>query len=135
MSNTYVSYLHKSVFLICAFFVSFSISVAQAPLNKVLPISSTLENQEMLILEITVPPGQASPPHRHNAYVYVYVLEGEMEMQVKGGPLTTVKAGETFYETPEDIHQVSRNPSSTTEAKFLVHMLKSADAPATVAAD
>ena len=35
---------------------------------------------------VTYPPGGASPPHRHDAHVFVYVLEGELIMQVQGGP-------------------------------------------------
>lgn len=89
----------------------------------------------MRIIEIELAPGQASAPHRHNAHVYVYVLEGEIEMQVRGGPLTRLKPGETFYETPDDIHQVSRNVSTTQPAKFLVHMLKQAGVPASVSVD
>ena len=108
---------------------------AEAPLNSVIDIPELLENQEMRILEINLEPGQASSPHRHNAHVYVYVLEGEIEMQVRGGPIVRLKKGETFYESPSDIHQVSRNVSNTETAKFLVHMLKQAGAPATVAVD
>lgn len=98
---------------------------ADNPVNTTLTLPAALDNKEMRIIEIALEPGQASAPHRHNAHVYVYVLEGEIEMQVRGGPLTLLKAGDTFYENPEDIHQVSRNASNTEGARFLVHMLKS----------
>ncbi|NKB33798.1 MAG: cupin domain-containing protein [Pseudomonadales bacterium] len=107
-------------------------TAAEAPLNATLELPALLEDQEMRIIEIVMEPGQSSTPHRHNAHVYVYVLEGEIEMQVRGGPLTQLKAGETFYESPEDIHQVGRNLSTTERARFLVHMLKQAGAPPTV---
>ncbi|MFK7863104.1 MAG: cupin domain-containing protein [Pseudohongiellaceae bacterium] len=95
-------------------------------------LPAMLENQEMLILTINLEPGQASQPHRHNAYVYVTVLEGNIEMQVRGGPLTLLGPGEMFFETPADIHEVSRNASSTRSAKFVVHMLKTVGEPVTV---
>jgi quercetin dioxygenase-like cupin family protein len=45
-----------------------------------------------------LPPGVASPAHRHNAHVVVYVLEGRITMQVKDKPPQTLGVGQTFYE-------------------------------------
>lgn len=95
-------------------------------------LPQNLENQEMLILTIDLAPGQSSAPHRHNAYVYVTVLEGNIEMQVRGGPLTRLGPGGMFFETPTDIHEVSRNASDTETAKFVVHMLKTVGQEITV---
>ena len=53
-------------------------------------------------------------------------------MQVKGGKEVTLGPGQTFYESPTDIHTVSRNASSTERAKFLVFFVKQKGAPATV---
>jgi quercetin dioxygenase-like cupin family protein len=75
------------------------------------------------ILTVEYAPGQSTPPHRHNAHVLVYVLEGAIVMGVKGKEPVTVKAGETFYESPTDIHNVSRNASDTARAKFLVVLI------------
>ena len=108
---------------------------ADAPLSQTIAIPGVLENQEMRISEVNLAPGQASMPHRHNAHTFVYVLEGEVEMQVRGGPLLRLGTGETFYESPDDIHQVSRNVSSTLPAKILVHMLKIPDTPTSVLVD
>ena len=93
-----------------------------------------IAGQEGTMLTVDIPPGAASPPHRHNANTFVYVLEGTVVMQVKGGPEVTVKAGETFYESPTDIHSVSRNASTTAPAKLLVVMTKPVGAPITVSA-
>jgi quercetin dioxygenase-like cupin family protein len=79
---------------------------------------------EMSIVEY--PPGGSSQPHRHHAQVFVYVLAGSLTMQVTGGPLRTLRAGDTFYETPDDEHLVSANASATQPAKFLVFMIKDA---------
>jgi len=76
----------------------------------------------MLILNIDLAPSQASAPHRYNAHVFVYVLEGTIEMQERGGPLTLLGPAEMFYETPQNIRQMSRNASDTEPTKFLVHI-------------
>jgi quercetin dioxygenase-like cupin family protein len=90
--------------------------------------------KEVLMSTVTYPPGGASPPHRHDAQVFVYVLEGELIMQVQGGPKVTLKPGETFYESPGDVHSVSANASQTAPAKFLVFIIKNKGAPTTRAA-
>ena len=89
-----------------------------------------LPGKEGLVLTVTYPPGGADPVHRHDAHAFVYVLEGEIVMQVKGGPPVTLKAGQTFYEAPDDVHLVGRNASNTESAKFVVFLLKKQGAPA-----
>jgi quercetin dioxygenase-like cupin family protein len=76
------------------------------------------------MVTVEYPPGGSSPEHRHNAQTFVYVLEGSIVMQVKGGKEVTLGPGETFYESPDDVHTVSRNASTTKPAKFLVFLLK-----------
>ena len=90
--------------------------------------------KEVLMSTVTYPPGGASPPHRHDAQVFVYVLEGELIMQVRGGPKVSLKPGDTFYESPSDLHEVSANASKTAPAKFLVFIIKDKGAPTTRAA-
>lgn len=81
---------------------------------------------ELTLLTVTYPPGGESKPHRHDAHIIVYVLQGAVEMQVKGKPSHVVHAGETFVERPADVHEISRNASSTEPATFLVVALKRA---------
>ena len=87
--------------------------------------------KEAIMLTVELAPGAKSPVHRHDAHVFVYVLEGAVTMQVEGGTPATVKAGETFYENPNDIHVMSANASQIQRAKFLVFMIKDAGKPAT----
>lgn len=94
-----------------------------------------IEGREELVLEVTLPPGADSPPHRHNAHTFVYVLEGTVEMQVAGGELKRLGPGGSFYENPDDIHTVSRNVSDTEPAKILVMFIKQKGAPTTVPAE
>jgi quercetin dioxygenase-like cupin family protein len=77
-------------------------------------------------------PGEVSQPHRHNADLFVYVLEGAIVTQVEGEAAKSLKAGDVFYESPTDIHVVSRNASATKPAKLLVFYVKDKGAPPTV---
>jgi quercetin dioxygenase-like cupin family protein len=90
--------------------------------------------KEASMLTVEYAPGASSSVHRHNAHTFVYVLEGSVVMQVKGGKEVTLGPGQTFYESPDDIHTVSKNASSTKPAKFLVFFVKDKGAPATVPA-
>jgi quercetin dioxygenase-like cupin family protein len=109
---------------------------ADAPAAKAVPLMTKpligIDGQEATMLTVEMPPGADSPPHRHNANTFVYVLEGTIVMQVKGGPEQTLTVGQTFYESPSDIHSVSRNASKTAPAKILVVMVKPVGAPITV---
>lgn len=94
---------------------------------KTVPLRSQplagIPNKVADMLTVEYAPGQSSPAHRHNANVLVYVLEGALVMGVKGKEPVTVSAGETFYESPADIHEVSRNASTTQPARFLVVLI------------
>jgi quercetin dioxygenase-like cupin family protein len=94
-----------------------------------------IAGKEARMLTVEYPPGAASKSHRHNAFTFVYVLQGSVVMQVKGSPEVTLGPGQTFYESPEDIHAVSRNASNTEPAKILVFFVKNKDAPSTVPAN
>src|SRR5579864_3844874 len=67
--------------------------------------------KEIEVLTVNYAPGAIDAIHRHNAHAVVYVLEGEIEMQVRGGTLQRLGPGQVFYESPEDVHTVSRNAS------------------------
>lgn len=66
-------------------------------------------------------PGSASDPHRHpGSHTFGYVLEGTYEFRLNDGPIQTLKPGDSFYEPPNSLHAVSRNPSKTDVVKYLV---------------
>src|SRR5215203_958846 len=87
------------------------------------------EGKEGRIIEVSYPPGAQDVVHRHDAHAFVYVLEGQIIMQLKGQPAVTLKAGQTFYEGPRDVHLVGRNASNTDPARFVVVLLKGKGAP------
>src|SRR5262249_8939669 len=109
-------------------------SVAQAAdvtqlMTKDLPESP---GKEVLMITVEKAPGGSDPIHRHNAHGFIYVLEGSIVMQVEGGKEVTLTPGQTFYESPSDVHVVGRNASSTKPVKFLVVLIKDKGAPVLV---
>jgi quercetin dioxygenase-like cupin family protein len=112
--------------------------VALAKDAKVTPLMTKertgIAGKEASMLTVEYAPGASSAVHRHNAHTFVYVLEGSVVMQVEGGKEVTLGPGQTFYESPDDIHTVSKNASSTKPAKFLVFFVKDQGAPGTVPA-
>src|SRR3954465_305313 len=85
--------------------------------------------KEGRMIEVSYPPGAQDVVHRHDAHAFVYVLEGQIIMQLKGQPAVTLKAGQTFYEGPTDVHVVGRNASNTEPARFVVVLLKTKGSP------
>jgi quercetin dioxygenase-like cupin family protein/peroxiredoxin len=85
---------------------------------------SGMPGKEVTMATVEYAPGGKSPPHRHHAQVFVYVLEGSVRMQVQGSGAQTLGPGGRFYESPDDLHVVSENASSTKSAKFLAVMVK-----------
>jgi quercetin dioxygenase-like cupin family protein len=124
----------KSLLLTRTLFAGlFSLVAAQSMAEKVNPLMAQdlagLAGKEGMMLTVEYAPGAASTKHKHNAHVFVYVLEGSVVMQVDGGKPVTLGAGQTFYESPGDVHSVSKNASTTKAAKFLVFMVKDKGAP------
>lgn len=91
-----------------------------------------LPGKEGMIEIVDFAPGEASQVHRHNCDLFVYVLEGSVVTQLKGGNPQTVNAGGVFYESPTDVHIVSRNASETQPAKLAVFYVKAKGTPPTV---
>jgi quercetin dioxygenase-like cupin family protein len=85
--------------------------------------------KEIEVVTVNYAPGAISAVHRHDAHAVVYVLQGKVEMQVRGGTLQRLGPGQVFYESPEDVHIVSRNASKTKPAKFVVFFIKNGGAP------
>src|SRR6266436_8190937 len=85
--------------------------------------------KEGRVIEVSYPPGVQDVVHRHDAHAFVYVLEGQIIMQLKGQPAVTLKAGQTFYEGPTDVHVVGRNASNTEPARVVVVLLKGKGTP------
>ena len=103
-------------------------SVGKDLMVKALP---DFDGREAVVRANVYPPGASNPPHRHDAHVFLHLLEGELIVQLKGAQALTLHPGDTYYEAPEDVHVMSRNPSDSIPAKALIFMVKKIGAPAT----
>ena len=140
--NKKVSFLLLAFGSVIAFscVIAFSSALAFSSFNVQAGKPTTLMTKDLpdvtvkegMIETVDFAPGEVSRPHRHNADVFVYVLEGSIVTQLKGRSPQTVRAGDVFYESPTDIHSVSRNASETQPAKLLVFYVKKKSAPQTV---
>ena len=75
------------------------------------------------LLEVTYPPGGVNAAHRHPCPVIGYVLAGAVRMQLKGQEEKVFRAGDTFFESPDDVHAVSANASQDEPARFLAYFV------------
>jgi quercetin dioxygenase-like cupin family protein len=82
-------------------------------------------------VEVSYGPGDASPSHSHPGITIAYVLEGEIRSKVGDAPEQTYTVGEMFMETPDQLHAVSRNASTTKPARLLAILLAENGKPLT----
>ena len=123
---------------VCALIVTLGVGSAMAATTEPLEAKVTelfskdlpeCPGKEGLMITVEYPPGSVDPIHRHPGHGFIYVLEGSIIMQVRGGKEVTLTPGQTFYESPEDVHVVGRNASQTKPAKFVVFWVKDKGAP------
>jgi quercetin dioxygenase-like cupin family protein len=70
-------------------------------------------------VEVTIPPGSESRPHRHSGFVLGYVIEGEFRFGTNGETPRVIRAGEMFYEPPGATHSMSASASADKPVKIL----------------
>lgn len=87
------------------------------------------DHLEATVVEVNYGPGEASAPHTHPCAVIGYIVQGTYRTQVKGEPEAIYKAGESFYEAPNGLHQVSANASTKDPLKFLAYFICDHKAP------
>ena len=93
-----------------------------------------LSDWSVTAVEVAYGPGEGSPAHRHPGITIAYVLEGSIQSKVGDEPEQTYTAGQMFLETPEQLHAVSRNASSSEPAKLLAILLAKKGTPLTTPA-
>jgi quercetin dioxygenase-like cupin family protein len=76
-------------------------------------------SRDLLLVEVTYPPGASSPAHLHANGVMAFVVSGTIASKVGDEPEHTFTAGSAWWEPPGAVHRVSRNASSTEPAKLL----------------
>jgi len=78
-----------------------------------------LPGQEANVIVAEMPGGWVGGKHYHPGHVFVYVMEGSITFNFDGKPSHTVKAGEIYYEEPND-RMLAKNPSSSENLKLIV---------------
>lgn len=96
---------------------------------------SDIEGREMLLIELKYPPGAATKPHRHSSHTMVYVISGQVESSVDDGAPVVYGPGESFYESPMQLHATFRNPSDTKSFKAIAVMVRDTSKPVTMMED
>jgi quercetin dioxygenase-like cupin family protein len=76
-----------------------------------------------IVVEVNYAPGEADKPHTHPCTVIGHVVRGAIRFQVRGGLETIYQAGESFYEAPNGVHQVSANASAKEPAKLIAFFI------------
>ena len=123
--------------LAAAFHLGTVAAQQQAPATKVSQLMkqtlADVPGREVMMIILDLPPGGGSPAHRHpGAHNFGYVLEGAYKIKLDNGPETVVTKGQTFYESPGQLHAVSKNASETEPAKVLVVVVNEVGKPLTV---
>jgi len=75
--------------------------------------------RDIVLIEVTYPPGKGSPPHLHANGVMAFVVSGAIASKVGDGPERVFHAGDAWWEPPGAIHRVSRNASNVEAARLL----------------
>ncbi len=107
--------------------------VAAVPTPSVIFSSALKEvpGTKLLVVALKLDPAGTSPPHPHHhpGSVYVYVTRGVARLGLKGQPVQTVHAGESFFEAPGSVHTVAESASNTQPAYAIAVMLVPDGAP------
>jgi quercetin dioxygenase-like cupin family protein len=90
------------------------------------------DHLKVSLVEVNYAPGASSKAHSHPCPVIGYVAEGSIRFQVKGEAEVVYKTGETFYEAPNGVHQVSANASDKLPAKLLAYFVCDHETPLSV---
>ncbi|HVS91344.1 MAG TPA: cupin domain-containing protein [Mucilaginibacter sp.] len=90
-----------------------------------------ISDREVQMEVVNFPPRSSSPAHRHPCPTFGYLLQGELE-SVFEGKHHLYKQGDSFYESTNGLHAVTRNNSAADTAKLLVFFIAEKDKPTTI---
>ena len=137
LTSRFVLFLSLSLALVAILDLGARISSAQSGAKQPADFSHALpkldgNHLKATVVEVNYAPGEADKPHSHPCTVIGYVAQGTIRFQVKGGPESLYKAGESFYEPPNGVHQVSANGSAKEPAKLIAFFICDHETPLTV---
>ena len=81
-----------------------------------------MEERDMSLIYLEYPPGTGTEAHRHPAHTVVYVISGQVESSLDDGASVIYGAGESWYESPMQLHATFRNPSDSETFKVIAVM-------------
>jgi len=77
------------------------------------------DNRELMVVEVTYPPGGEAPLHRHPVGGAVYIIEGVAESAYGSDDPRRYRAGETLQDRADIPHTVFRNCDPERPLRFL----------------
>lgn len=80
-----------------------------------------VENTEVIVSRVTIPPGTALPKHWHPGEEFAYVLEGSATLWQDGMEDVTVKAGDVVKIPLKQVHTAITGEEGATILVFRVH--------------
>lgn len=85
---------------------------------------SSFAAKEVRVAIFTVPAGAIDTVHHiHDCHLIGYIVEGEVITKLKNKPPQHLKAGDAFYEFPNEVHESLQNLNSERDAKILLYYL------------
>ncbi|MCP3446320.1 cupin domain-containing protein [Bradyrhizobium sp. CCGUVB14] len=76
-------------------------------------------NQELMVVEVTYPPGGVAPRHRHPVAGAIYIVEGVAESAYGSDEPRVYRAGETLQDRADALHTHFRNCDPDRPLRFL----------------
>lgn len=93
-------------------------------------VPKNAKNMEVNVVEHDIAPGQKVGWHIHHGTEISYVLSGALNLQIEGGPIRHLVAGDTFEVDPDTPHRASNDGTET--ARLLITYLRDKAGPLTI---
>ena len=77
------------------------------------------DHRELVVVEVTYPPGGSAPVHRHPVGGAIYIVEGIAESAYGSDEPRQYRAGETLQDRPDIPHTLFRNCDPERPLRFL----------------
>jgi quercetin dioxygenase-like cupin family protein len=77
------------------------------------------DNRELLVVEVTYPPGGSAPLHRHPVGGAIYIVEGVAESAYGSDEPRQYRTGETLQDRADIPHTLFRNCDPERPLRFL----------------
>lgn len=87
-------------------------------------LDSSFTGKEIQLVHFIVPAGaRDTVVHLHDCQLIGYILEGQVITKLKNKPEQHLKKGDIFYEIPNEVLEMLRNPDQNNDAKILLYYL------------